>query len=178
MNIFLFGYRAAGKTSVGRQIAQETRMIFIDTDVETQLRYFDGATITEVFKNHGEQSWREAEVAVTKDACHRDDQVIALGGGTLMQPGARKAIENVTGARRIYLACNAQELYRRIQLDPDSSHSRPNLTGLGGGLKEIEAVLADRDPVFRQAADIVVDVSDLTVDEVVHYLVTKVLSKR
>ena len=107
MNIFLIGYRASGKSSVGRKIAQQMWKTFVDTDHETRNLFFDGATIAEVFRTHGAQPWREAEVTVTREVCQRDNQAIALGGGTLMQQCAFDAVTNAPDAKRIYLACAA-----------------------------------------------------------------------
>ena len=174
MNVFLIGYRASGKTSVGRKIASKLWKTFVDVDRETR-KHFDDATIAEIWKTHGEPAWREAEVDVTRQLCAKDNQVIALGGGTLMQPDARETVESAADARCIYLSCAPEELHRRIQADAANLGSRPNLTDKGGGLEEIETVLAERDPVYRQVADFTFDVTHTGVDDVVRYLTTKYL---
>ena len=174
MNVILFGYRGSGKTSIGRKLADQLWKEFADVDDETRKR-FNGATIAGIWKEHGEPAWRAAEVEATRELCGRSDYVIALGGGTLMQPGAREAVQQCDPAVRVYLQCDPAELARRIAADPQTSATRPNLTNLGGGVEEIVAVLAQREPVFRAVADHVFDVSHVNVEDAVRYLIKRCL---
>ncbi|MEX2387195.1 MAG: shikimate kinase, partial [Phycisphaeraceae bacterium] len=98
---------------------------------------------------------------------------IALGGGTLMQPGARAAVEQAADTRRVYLYAEPAALHRRIEADVHSAATRPALTAHGGGLAEVEAVLAERDPVYRAVADVIFNVTDVTPEEAVRHLVAK-----
>jgi shikimate kinase len=91
-----------------------------------------------------------------------------------MQPGAREAVEQ-SDAKRIYLYCEAPVLAARIEADAATAANRPSLTGQGGGLAEIEAVLAERDPVYRAVADEVFDVTHLNVEDGVRYLIERCL---
>jgi shikimate kinase len=75
------------------------------------------------------------------------------------------------GHKVIYLRCDPLELLRRVQLDPTTTTSRPNLTPLGGGLSEIESVLASREPIYRQAMHAELDVTDLSPDDAVACIV-------
>lgn len=173
MNVILIGYRGSGKTSVGKRLANRLWKDFVDVDDETRKR-FDGKTIAEVWDTHGEPAWREAEVAVTRELCARDDLVIGLGGGTLMQPGAREAVE-ASDAKRIYLRCGVEELARRIESDADSPGSRPSLTAAAGveaksASEEIAEVLAEREPIYRAVADSEFNVTHCRVPEVVQHL--------
>ncbi len=174
MNVILFGYRGSGKTSIGKKLAAQLWKEFADVDVEACKR-FDNPSIADIWATHGEPAWRAAEIQVTRDLCAMPNMVIALGGGTLMQPDARAAVEQAPDAVRIYLACDPQELLRRVQADPNSTATRPNLTALGGGLDEINAVLAQRDPVYRAVATHVFDVTHLTVENAVRHLIKRCL---
>lgn len=172
MNILLVGYRGSGKTSVGRRLAQQLWKTFADVDRET-CRRFDDASIAEIWRTHGEPAWREAEAAVTADLIGRANQVIALGGGTVMIPAVRQAIEAADNCRTIYLRCDPQELHRRVRGDAQTAATRPNLTGHGGGIEEIRAVLAEREPVYRELADDEFDVTRTGVEETVRYLIQR-----
>jgi shikimate kinase len=174
MNIILLGYRGCGKTSIGKKLASQMWKTYVDVDVETCKRFRD-RTIAEIWREFGEPAWRQAEVAVTRELVGRKDQVIGLGGGTLMQPGAREAVEQAADTKRIYLKCSAEELYRRVQADTQSAATRPNLTNLGGGLDEIKAMLEKRGPVYEAVADVVFDVTHLKVDDGVRYLIQNCL---
>lgn len=174
MNVILFGYRGSGKTTIGRKLASQLWKEFADVDQWTRQR-FGGATIAAIWAEHGESAWRQAEVEATRELCGRDNHVIALGGGTLMQPQARAVVEQTSDARRIYLYCEASELLRRIEADPQSLDSRPALTPLGGGVEEIRQVLAERDPIYRAVATHVLDVTHLNVEDAVRYLIKRCL---
>lgn len=173
MNIILLGYRGCGKTSIGNKLASELWKTFVDVDDETCKR-FGNDSIAAIWDEHGEPAWREAEVAVTQELVAKQDMVIGLGGGTLMQPGAREAVEQAD-AVRIYLKCEADELYRRVSADDRSAATRPNLTNLGGGVEEIEHMLAERGPVYEAVADRVFDVTHTDIQQSVRYLIKNCL---
>lgn len=172
MNIVLVGYRGSGKTSVGKKLASQLWKTFVDVDRET-CRRFDNRTIADIWQTEGEPAWREAEAQVMADLLGRDEQVIALGGGTVMIPQARQALEQADDCRTVYLCCQPEELFRRIEHDAHSAATRPSLTGQGGGLEEIRAVLEQRDPVYRAVADEVFDVTHAGIDETVRHLIRR-----
>lgn len=174
MNIILLGYRGSGKTSIGRKLANQLWKTFVDVDDEACKR-FGNNSIAAIWEEHGEPAWRDMETRVTQELLAKDDLVIGLGGGTLMQPAARQAVEQAANAKRIYLKCSPDELLRRVEADTRTSLTRPNLTQLGGGIEEIQAVLEERGPVYEAVADEVFDVSHLNIDDAVRYLVRNCL---
>jgi len=174
MNIILIGYRGSGKTTIGRLLATELWKKFVDVDVECCNR-IGIDSIAKIFEQFGEAEWRRVEVQVTCELCTRDEHVIALGGGTLMQPSARHAVRQAPSAVRIYLYCEPEELHRRIQADTESARTRPNLTHLGGGIEEIKAVLDERDPVYRAVADKVFDVTHIEPKTGLRHLISRCL---
>ena len=159
---------------MGKMIADQLWKTFVDTDVETCKR-FSNDSIAAIWQEHGEAEWRRVETEATQAACGRKDVVIALGGGVLTQPDARAAVENARDTVRIYLSCQPQELYRRIQQDAQTPSARPDLTRLGGGIEEIEKILAERDPIYRAVSDHVFDVTHVRPDNGVRHLVDKCL---
>jgi shikimate kinase len=173
MNIILLGYRGSGKTSIGKKLASQLWKTFVDIDDEICER-FDGLTIAEIWDQHGEAAFREMEVKVTQEYCAKSDLVIALGGGTVMQPAARQAVVEAD-AIRIYLYSEPQVLLQRIKGDAATAANRPNLTQFGGGLEEIKSVLEERDPVYREVADKVFDMTELDVDNGLRHLIAKCL---
>lgn len=172
MNVILIGYRGSGKTSVGTRLAAQLWKTYADVDREA-CRRFGNDSIAEIWRTHGEPEWRRVEIEVTRELIGRPDHVIGLGGGTLMQPAAREAVRAAPDAVRIYLKCEPQELHRRIAADGQSAATRPSLTRHGGGLQEIEAMLAEREPVYLAVADRVVDVTHLDVDGAVRQVISK-----
>jgi len=172
MNIILIGYRGCGKTSVGKALAKKLWKTFVDVDDEICAR-FNNKSVAQIWADEGEPAYRAVEVEVTKALTAKPDMVIGLGGGTLMQPGAREAVENAANTVRVYLKCTPEELHRRISQDAKSSATRPALTKFGGGLEEVRHVLSERGPVYEAVADKVLDVSHMSVDEVVQYLLAR-----
>lgn len=172
-NIILIGYRGCGKTTLGKQLADQLWKTFVDVDDQTCKR-FDNASIAAIWDEFGEPKWREAEVEVTRELCSRADHIIGLGGGTLMEAGAREAVENAD-ARRIYLKCEPEELFKRINADTRSAETRPNLTNLGGGVEEIKAVLDKREPVYEAVADVVFDVTQTDIESALRHLIKRCL---
>lgn len=167
------GYRGSGKTSIGKKLATQLWKTFADVDVEISKR-FGGKTVAEIWRDHGEPDFRAVEVQVTLELLTRDDVVIALAGGTVMQPAARTALQ-AASAKRIYLKAPPEVLYERISGDITSASLRPALTDKGGGLDEIETILAERGPVYEAIADITLDVSHLGIDDAVRYITSKLL---
>ena len=76
---------------------------------------------------------------------------------------------------RIYLKCEASELFKRIQADPDSGQARPRLTEHDDGFKEVQSVLREREPVYRAVADKEFDVTHVEPVSAVRYLIDRCL---
>jgi len=153
MNLLLIGPRASGKTTIGRLLAERLRMKFIDLD-QAALAKLGRSSVQSVWKTLGESAWREAEFLSLSEALHGDHQVLALGGGTPMIPQARQIIEHARDRRvitAIYLECSVATLVQRLIENPGD---RPSLiaTDLAS---EVEPILRDREPVYRQLADLV-----------------------
>ena len=164
MNIILFGYRGSGKSTVGRLVAQQLGHSFFDTDDEV-CELLGAANIADAWYAHGELIWRKTECRVVADLVRSDGQVISLGGGTLIQDAARLAVERCRRCLRFYLQCDAAELFHRIKADPKFSDTRPNLPELGASVHRIRLMLTQRDPVYRQVADHIIDVTGQTPDQ-------------
>lgn len=159
MNIVLIGYRGSGKTSIGRCLATLLRRPFIDTNaliVQTA-----GKSIREIFEAEGEPGFRRREAAAIASVAAADHQVIALGGGAVLNP------ENIAGLRKhgakiVWLRAAPETLHARIQSDTATAATRPNLTA-AGGLEEVRKLLALRLPLYQSAADMTIDVGELSV---------------
>jgi shikimate kinase len=173
-NVILIGYRGSGKTTFGKLIADQLWKKFVDVDDETCKR-FKGKTIAAIWQEFGEPAWRKEEIAVTKELCAKKGMVIGLGGGTLMQEEAKRAVKEAANTVRIYLKCEAEELHRRISADTKSAATRPALTQFGGGLEEIKAMLAKREPVYLEVADHVFDVTNVEPENGLRHLTKRCL---
>jgi shikimate kinase len=168
MSILLTGYRGSGKTTLGRLLADRLNRPFVDCD-ELIIRRA-GKSIREIFAKDGEAAFRALESHAVGEVAKLHDHVVALGGGAL---GSEKNRRAIAAARHdiIYLRCDSNELLRRINADAATSDNRPSLTGLGGGLVEIETLLAQREPIYRAAMTVELDVTHLTPQQAVDQIV-------
>jgi shikimate kinase len=152
MNIILIGYRASGKTSAGRELANLLSWPFFDSD--RMIFAKTGRTVREIVEAGGWQAFREVEKAVISELSGLDEAVIALGGGAVMDPDNVAMLDK--RGRFVWLQADVRILALRMSGDRNGALQRPSLTG-AGTLAEIEAVLAKRLPVYGAVADVVVD---------------------
>jgi len=167
MNLVLIGYRAAGKTTVGRRLSAALRKPFLDTDDLIEER--QGIPIGEIVKIYGWDYFRALERQIVSEISNRDNLVIAAGGGAVLEP------ENVQALRRngliIWLKADIQVLLRRMAKDPRTVTGRPSLTGMGV-LEELKEVLAHRENFYKQASEAQVDTSLMDVEGVANNILS------
>ena len=168
MSTVLIGYRGSGKTTIGRKLADHLWQKCVDTDEMVMAKA--GKSIKQIFEQDGEPRFRELETEAVREAMKLSDHIIALGGGAPLREENRKIVKQ-SGHRVIYLKCEPQELLKRIQADPETAALRPHLTALGGGIEEINKVLAEREPIYRQMADAELEVTYLDPAEAMVYIV-------
>ena len=137
----------AGKTTVGRQLARHMQRCFIDADHEIEAR--TGVRIPHIFDIEGEQGFRDREAKGIAELAARSDQVVATGGGAVLRPENRAVLRQ--GGTVIYLNVAPSLLYERTRQDPN----RP-LLQVDDPRKKLEDLFAQRDPLYREVADIVV----------------------
>lgn len=169
MNVVLMGYRGSGKSTIGRLLADRLGLAFIDVDDEV-CRRLDRPDIAAVWKDPGEAAFREAESQTVRELIADGGRVIALGGGSVMHERSRTALAAVDHCLRIYLRCEPAELLRRVRSDEKFSRHRPNRPELGGGLEQIQTLLAVREPVYRSLADLEYDVTIASIEQAVDAL--------
>jgi len=167
MSIVLIGYRGSGKSSIGQKLADRLWQTLVDTDQLIIKKA--GKSIKEIFETQGEQRFRQLETEVVKEVVKLQDVVISLGGGAVLREENRAAIKE-SGHKVIYLKCEPETLHQRIEADAATSLMRPNLTQFGG-IEEIEKVLAEREPIYRSMMSGELDVTNLSVEDAVVYIV-------
>ena len=151
MRIIFVGYRASGKSTVGQLVAD--RLGWPLLDVDRGIEQLSGMTIKDIFEQLGEPKYREIEHQVVAQMNPREEVVISFGAGTIMQPpNERMAKER---SLVVYLEGPVEELWRRMQADPKSEETRPNLST--GGREEVVEMLKKREPVYQRCADLTLD---------------------
>uniref|UniRef100_A0A7C2PBR8 Shikimate kinase n=1 Tax=Schlesneria paludicola TaxID=360056 RepID=A0A7C2PBR8_9PLAN len=162
MIVTLIGYRGTGKTSIAPRLAERLGLSWIDADPELERRA--GRSIRDIFANDGEPEFRRLEREVLVDLLSRDNLVLAVGGGAILNPDTRRDFRRAGPV--VWLQADAETLAARIAGDPTSPGRRPNLTA-AGGLDEIRALLTQREPLYRETATLTVNTVGRNLDELV-----------
>lgn len=147
-SIFLVGLMGAGKTTVGRLLAKQMGKTFIDADHEIEAR--TGVKIPVIFEIEGEAGFRRREEAVIEELTARPEIVLGTGGGAVMSAANRELLKK--RGIVVYLRGTPEQLYERTRHD----RNRP-LLQTGDPLAKLRELYAQRDPLYREIADLVVD---------------------
>lgn len=157
-SIFLVGPMGSGKTAVGRRLAQELGLAFIDSDDVVEAR--SGVDITFIFEREGEAGFRERECRVIDELTAQPAIVLATGGGACMDPGNRACLHDRGFV--VYLHTSIEQQLRRTR----GGRPRPLLAG-GNPREVLLRLMAIRDPQYREIAHLVVDTDGRKVPAVV-----------
>jgi shikimate kinase len=162
MNIVLIGYRCSGKTAVGQILANRLGKDFVDTD--TLIEEYAGCSIETMIAGSGWHHFRKIEKKLIKTLTAKNNQVIATGGGAVMDTDNLKNLK--TNAWMVWLNGTPEALAQRMAKDQARGKVRPSLTG-ADAIQEIAEVLADRHPYYERAGNFEIDTSTLSIQEVV-----------
>ena len=155
--IVLIGFMGAGKSSVGRTLARLTGRPRFDTDEMVAGRF--GLTIAEIFERHGEDAFREGETGALSDLTEKSSAIIVTGGGIVLRA------ENVALLKSlgtiVHLSADEETLFHRI-----SRRATRPLLQTPDPRRTLAQLLSARLPLYRDCADIEVDTSGLSHEEV------------
>jgi shikimate kinase len=166
--IFLIGYRGSGKTTVARLLAERIGYDWVDADDQIEQRA--GKSIAQIFADEGQRAFRDIEAAVAADLSLKRRTVVALGGGAVLSEATRAAIG--AAGPVVWLTGSPHTLAQRLAGDPSTPSRRPNLT-TAGGTAEIEALLAERTPLYHACATFAVDTEGRNPAQVVDEIAAK-----
>jgi shikimate kinase len=152
---------ATGKSTIGEILAKKIGYGFIDTDEEIENK--ENRTIKRIFETDGESYFRIIEAQLIKDISNLQNQVIACGGGLVLNH------ENVTKLKKssimVLLTTTPQEILNRVKKD-----QRRPLLNVDDKLNEIKRILKKRNPTYEKIADVKVDTTNLLPEEVVEII--------
>ncbi|MFZ5763594.1 MAG: shikimate kinase [Thermodesulfobacteriota bacterium] len=161
--IFLIGYRATGKSSVGRAVADRLGLPFLDMDQEIERQA--GCPISALVAAEGWEGFRQRERELLTALSHRPEAlVIATGGGAVLfrDPWPRLKAEHLV----VWLTADVATIAARLAADPVTASQRPSLTGQTVQA-EIAPVLAEREPLYRESASLAIDTATASLAGVV-----------
>jgi shikimate kinase len=164
-NLILVGMMGSGKTTMGRALAKQLGKTFVDSDEEIIKR--TGVTVPHIFDVEGESGFRLRETAAIKDLAARDNLVLATGGGAVLAEENRTALQQ--NGIVIYLKASVHDLWQRTRHD----RNRPLLQTKDphGRLTEL---FQQRDPLYQQVSDIVVQSGKQSVNVLMQHLIEKI----
>jgi len=157
-SIALIGFMASGKTAVGRLLAQRTGKNFIELDSLIAERA--GKSIEEIFTQDGESYFRELEIALVKEIADNNNQVIACGGGVVLN---KINIDRLKKQATIVLLEAKPEILLKRALNDQTV--RPLLKGYDK-MSRIKELLDFRQPFYKRAADITIDTSHMDIRQI------------
>jgi len=163
-NVFLVGPMGAGKSAVGRQLGRSLHLDFMDSDDEVESR--TGVDISFIFEKEGEEGFRKREAKAIDDLTRKDGIVLATGGGAVVDPQNRSHL----GARGfvIYLYTTVEQQLARTQ----KGRQRP-LLETGDRREILEALMVQRDALYREIADLVIDTDGRKVKAVANEIIER-----
>lgn len=147
--IALVGMPGGGKSTVGKQLARQIGVPFVDSDQEIELRI--GGSVKQFFEQHGEEAFRDLETDTIADLIARPgNQVLATGGGAVLRERNRELLHN--GSTVLYLRSTPEDLFRRLRHDT----TRP-LLQVKDPLAKLRELHQQRDPLYRRCAHYVLE---------------------
>ena len=163
-SLILVGMMGAGKTTVGRLLARRLKRSFHDADEEIERRC--GVRIPVIFEIEGEAGFRARESQVIAELCELDNAVLATGGGAVLAEENRRQI--AAHGTVIYLHARPSHLWQRVRHD----RNRP-LLATADPLRKLEKLYAERDPLYREVADLVIDTGKQSVQTLAKELLAR-----
>lgn len=163
-NIFLVGLMGAGKTSVGKLLARRLGKTFCDCDQEIERA--TGVRVPVIFEIEGEAGFRERECRMLAELAQRSDIVLATGGGAVLSARNREVLAQ--HGTVVYLRASVQDLWQRTRHD----RMRP-LLQTANPLGTLGELFNQRDPLYREVADLIVDTGNQSVSALAHRLEQK-----
>ncbi|MEM8513246.1 shikimate kinase/3-dehydroquinate synthase [Massilia sp. MP_M2] len=167
-NIFLVGLMGAGKTTIGRLLARKLNRRFVDADHEIEAR--TGATIPWIFEIEGEACFRRREADVIRDLSAQQGLVLATGGGAVLNPTSRALLAE--RGTVIYLRASIGSILQRTAHDKN----RP-LLQTADPRGKLEQLWTERDPLYREIADLVIDTGRPNVQSMVQTILDQLAAQ-
>ena len=157
-NIILIGFMGCGKSSVGSRLSYQLRRTMIDTDKWIEQR--QKKTISQIFQESGEEAFRQMETECLKELIRTADrQIISVGGGLPMREENHELLKEL--GRVFYLKVTPETVYERVKNDT----TRP-LLQVEDPMERIRTLMEKRAPVYEACADVILEASDLTLEEI------------
>lgn len=165
----MIGFMGSGKSTIGIRLSYRLRYPVEDTDklIEAQA----GKTINEIFAQEGEEAFRQMETRLLEKLADTQGQrIYSVGGGTPMRAVNRSLLKRMGTV--VYLRARPETIYERLKTDT----TRPLLQG-EDPMGKICRLMAEREEAYTEAADVIVDVDDMTPEEIIEKIVMQIAER-
>jgi shikimate kinase len=164
-NIALIGFMGTGKSAVGKALAEKLGREFVEMD--SLIEEMAGKSIPEIFEQDSEIAFREMEIEVTKKIAQKAGQVIACGGGMVLNKINTDRLRETS--RMVYLKASPKNILERTAGD---ENERP-LLNVPDPVERIRELLDFRRPFYERAADITIDTSRLSIEKTADLIIDR-----
>jgi len=163
-SIALIGLPGSGKTTIGKLLARQLGLPFVDLDHEIEADI--GSTIRDFFEAHGEAAFRDVEARVLRRLVQQPPSILSTGGGIVLRAENRECLRDA--CRVVYLRASAEDLFRRLRHD----RKRP-LLQVADPLQKLRELQAERGPLYAEVAHLSVEAGTARAQAVVKAIVAQ-----
>lgn len=168
-NLVLIGFMGSGKTSVGLKLSYKMRIPVEDTDKLIERR--EGCSVSDIFRRKGEAYFRRLETELLRELTESKAlKIYSVGGGTPVREENRKLLKKIGIV--VYLRVRPETVYERLKGDT----TRP-LLQCDDPLKKIRELMQERECAYGEAADMILDVDTMTLEQIQESILMKIVSE-
>lgn len=160
VNLILIGFMATGKTAVGKALAKKLRKKYVSTD--TLIEKKAKQRIKTIFKDRGEEYFRELETTALKSLKGKKNLVVSCGGGIVIKPANRALLKKLGTV--IWLKASPEKINSR--LGPLKQRPLLNIKDENKRMKKIKEMLKYRDPLYKKSSRVLIDTNSLGLSQV------------
>ena len=171
MNLFIIGYRCTGKTTTAQTVSERMGWKFIDADRELMEKR--GESVSEIVSSGGWPLFRKLEKQTLKEICRQERQVVATGGGVILDDENIETMKN--NGPVIWLKATPETIIERMTADTETEELRPALTD-HDLISEINETLNERIPLYQKAMTWSVDTDGKKINEVISEILSLIES--
>ena len=165
-NIYLIGFMGVGKSTISKYLSTRFTMDIVEMDQVISER--EGMSISDIFKEHGEEYFRNAETELLKELQSKKNVVVSYGGGTPMREC--NVMEMKKNGRVVFLTAKPETILERVK----DNHDRPLLEN-NKNVEYIEELMSRRREKYLAAADIILETDNKSEQEICEELVNALL---
>ncbi|PKM50785.1 MAG: shikimate kinase [Firmicutes bacterium HGW-Firmicutes-7] len=162
-NVILIGFMGSGKSTIGKILAQQLKLNWLDMDIE--IEQSEGITIKEIFEQKGEEYFRQIETLHLKKQLNKDNNVISTGGGVVLSEENRSILKEIGTV--VFLHANSEQIIENLKDDEQRPLLREDNVE-----DKIRKLLDQREANYLNAANIIIQTTGKSIENVVEEIIS------